>query len=48
MEDCPGETPPYFKDFIELTSAQKLAVAELGCSWSMWDNDDYPSKYRPY
>ena len=45
MEDCPGETPPFLKHFSELTSTEKLAVAELGYSWAMWDEDDYPSKY---
>ena len=45
MEDCQGEVPTFLKYFSELNNAQKLAAANLGYSWQMWDNDNDPGKY---
>ena len=45
MDDCGGDIPTFLKYFSELTNAQKLAAANLGYSWQMWDNDNDPGKY---
>lgn len=45
MEDCQGEVPAYLKFFDQLTNKQKLAAANLGYSWQMWNNDNDPGKF---
>ena len=45
MEDCQGEVPAFLKYFSELTNQEKLASANLGYSWQMWDNDTDPGKF---